>query len=224
MRPNEAKWIGHYMARLDTAAISPCVNLGSSTGSFRMTKQPHIDKYIFAPLRERGINLIHVDIKKGDGIDIAGDIFESSTVNAISSQSPMCVICCNMFEHVQDREELAHRVSSLLPSGGLLIVSVPYSYPVHYDPIDTYFRPTPEEIHSLFNGFEMVEGGIISDSTYLEDLVENYGIGGTALQFARSALKFFMVWRGKRHWIGHFHRYLWLFQPYRVSYAVLRKK
>lgn len=40
---------------------------------------------------------------------------------------------------------------------------------------------------------------------------------------ARSAVKFFMFWRGLHWWKGHFHRYLWLFRPYKVTAVLLRK-
>ena len=40
----------------------------------------------------------------------------------------------------------------LLPQGGLFFVTVPYSYHYHADPIDTMYRPSPEELASLFAG------------------------------------------------------------------------
>lgn len=224
MRPVEAQKIGEIIHRLGKAAVSPCVNLGSSTGIFRRQVQPHIDQYIFAPLRNKGVQIVHVDIKHGDGVDLAGDIFDARTVSAISRITPSCILCCNMFEHVVDKAGLADVIAGLLSRGGLLMVTVPRSYPIHYDPIDTYFRPYPEEILKLFPEFDLIEGGIISDSTYLQELVAKEGLAGTCKQFARSVIKFFMLWRGKRHWIGHFHRYFWLFRPYRVSYALMQKR
>jgi hypothetical protein len=38
-----------------------------------------------------------------------------------------------------------------------------------------------------------------------------------------SVLKFAAFWRGKRKWLDHAHRYLWLLRPYKVTCVLLRK-
>jgi SAM-dependent methyltransferase len=224
MRPNEARKIGALLNALAESEISPCLNLGSSTGEFRTVIQPHIDEHLFAPLRERRIRVVHSDIKQEDGVDLPGDIYDPATLAAIHDLTPAMVLCCNMFEHVTDRDALARRISEMLRPGGLLIVTVPRSYPIHYDPIDTYFRPTPEEIHQLFPQFELIEGGTVSDMTYLQDLHWQLGLIGTLRHFAKSVVKTVMFWKGRRHLVGHFHSYLWLFRRYVQSYALMRKK
>jgi len=55
-------------------AVSPLLNLGSSTRQFREVIKPHIEMELFAPLREAGVKVIHSDSKKDEGVDIAGDI------------------------------------------------------------------------------------------------------------------------------------------------------
>ncbi|MGQ0741110.1 MAG: DUF4142 domain-containing protein [Alphaproteobacteria bacterium] len=80
MRPNEAKLLGDLMSQFDGKAISPCLNLGSSTGTFRTQEQRHIEQYIFAPLRERGVRIVHADIKEDEGVDLAGDIYDPTTI------------------------------------------------------------------------------------------------------------------------------------------------
>lgn len=40
---------------------------------------------------------------------------------------------------------------------------------------------------------------------------------------AKSAAKLPMFWRGMHWWQGHFHRYLWLFRPYKVTAVLMRK-
>lgn len=220
MRPSEAQKIGSLLEALDSSAISPCLNLGSSTGHFRTVVQPHIDRYIFAPLRRRGTRVVHSDIKKSEGVDLSGDIYDARTLAAIREIAPSLVLCCNMFEHVEDREALAARISDMLRPGGLLLVTVPRSYPVHYDPIDTYFRPTPGQIVAMFPRFELLQGGTVKDMTFLQDLIWKLGAAGTFRYFIRS----FLLWRGRRHIVSHFHGYLWLFRPYVQSYALMCKK
>ncbi|MFN3933042.1 MAG: class I SAM-dependent methyltransferase [Parvibaculum sp.] len=223
MRPSEAKAIGDILARMDRNEISPFLNLGSSTAAFRSTQKPHIDRYIFRPLAERGIQGRHADIKADEGVDIVGDIYDPATMKRIHEVAPKLVLCCNMFEHVTDREALARRLDEMLAPGGHLLVTVPYSYPIHYDPIDTYFRPSPDELTALFPNFTTVEAGIWPDTTYLHDLLAERGPGGTLKHMARSAAKLPMIWRGMHWWKGHFHRYLWLFRPYKVTAVLLRK-
>lgn len=223
MRPSEAKAIGELLARMDRDEISPFLNLGSSTAAFRSTQKPHIDRYIFRPLAERGIEGKHADIKADEGVDIVGDIYDPATMQRIHEVAPKLVLCCNMFEHVTDREALARQLDEMLAPGGHLLVTVPYSYPIHYDPIDTYFRPTPDELKALFPNFTTVEAGIWPDTTYLLDLLAERGPGGTLKHMARSAAKLPMIWRGMHWWKGHFHRYLWLFRPYKVTAVLLRK-
>ena len=60
-----------------------------------------------------------------------------------------CVLCCNILEHVADREAFARVCDQILSPGGTIVVSVPQSYPLHMDPIDTYYRPMPAEIAQL---------------------------------------------------------------------------
>jgi hypothetical protein len=48
-----------------------------------------------------------------------------------------------------------------------VVVSVPRSYPYHRDPIDTLFRPTPDEVMALFPaGAERVRAEVIETGYY----------------------------------------------------------
>lgn len=223
MRAGEAKFIGEFIGRLSQDELSPCLNIGSSTGLFRRVQQPHIHKFIFQPLEDRNVEVIHSDLKMAEGVDIAGSIYDPETVGKIVDRHPKFILCCNMFEHVEDRSLLASTLSALVPVGGGLLITVPYSYPIHFDPIDTYFRPTPDEIAELFPNFKPVVTEIIVDTSYGMDLVSGKGLLGTALHLSRSAIKFFMFWKGRKAWVAHFHRYLWFFRRYKISMLVLVK-
>jgi SAM-dependent methyltransferase len=223
MRRSEARQVGGILAELPVDAISPCLNLGSSTRHFREIYQPHIHEYLFRPLEMRAVHVVHADLKEDDGVDIAGDIYDPETIEKIRTVDPHLVLCCNMFEHVTDREHLATSIDALVKPGGYVLLTVPFSYPLHYDPIDTYFRPSPEELAALFPNFHMVRSLIVSDATYLQDLRRKHSLAGLLRHFLRSGLKFFAVWQGKRKWLGHFHRYLWLLRPYKETVVLLQK-
>jgi hypothetical protein len=55
-----------------------------------------------------------------------------------------------VLEHVVDRPAFANAITALLPKGGRALVTVPNRFPYHPDPIDTNYRPTPEELRALF--------------------------------------------------------------------------
>lgn len=224
MRPREARYVGEVLGRLPSDNISPCLNIGSSTADFRRVEQPHIQNFIFTPLLERGVKVIHSDLKQDEGVDIAGSIYDEAISSRLKLLQPRLILCCNMFEHVEDRTQLAALLSDLVPSGGYLLVTVPRSYPIHYDPIDTYFRPSPEELANMFPAFAVEASQVVVDRSYGQDLLAKLGIVGTLAHVGRSAIKFFMFWRGRAAWVAHFHRYLWLFRPYSVSCVVLRKQ
>ena len=72
----EAQWLGDRLAEIADGELFPLLNVGSSTGEFRTTVQPHIDAKVFAPLRARGGKVLHLDIKAAEGVDIVGDLLD----------------------------------------------------------------------------------------------------------------------------------------------------
>ncbi len=170
MRLSEAEWISARLAELPHARCSPVLNLGSSTAEFRERRQPHIDRLIFAPLRAAGVPVIHADLKRAAGVDIAGDVLLPQVQDELRRRRPKVVLSSNLLEHVHDRDAFARAMVSLLEPGGLVIVTVPHSYPFHADPIDTGFRPTPDELAGLFPTMRRLRGEIVEDVTYAHDL------------------------------------------------------
>ena len=221
MLASEATWIGNILASLPVDEISPCLNLGSSTGDFRTKVQAYIQHNLIAPNEGRGVKFIHADLKQGSGIDLAGDIFDSSYRTTLAKLRPASVLCCNMFEHVTDRALLAEICRTIVRPGGYLIISVPYSYPYHADPIDTYYRPSPTELASLFPGCEVVSASAIIDSTFLTELTQK---GAREGLFILAKILFhlpipFYRWK---IWKNKAHKLFWLFRHYSVSVVVLR--
>lgn len=225
MLQREAQKIGEVLNRLPPDQVSPLVNLGSSTREFRQSRQPYIERFIFAPLDLRGVRAVHADLKHDDGVDIVGDVYDPSFQRRVKAIEPRLILCCNMLEHVVDRPRFAAACGSLLPPGGHLLLSVPYSFPYHMDPIDTLYRPSPTELSALFPEFETLESGIVvEDSSYLADLRSRRWSARDLFDFAVvGAVRFAMPWWRYHRWKNRFHPMLWLWRPYRVTYALLRK-
>jgi hypothetical protein len=213
----EARWLRDRLAELPAGELSPLLNLGSSDLQFRTVVQPYIDREVFAPLRERGVAIVHSDLKESPGVDIAADALGDEGFARLREVGARAVMCCNMFEHVVDRAALAGRISALVPAGGTLILTAPESYPYHPDPIDNYYRAGPEDMaRELFPELVPERAEVVVGSTYgrelarrpwllVRDLRDLAGLRDSPSGLAGSRLR-------------------WLARPYRISCAVLRRR
>jgi SAM-dependent methyltransferase len=160
----EARWLANRIEELGNEAF-PMLNVGSQTLDFRTRVQPWIDAYLFAPARLRRHTVCHADMQAADGVDFVGDITDESFVARMQAESFRSVLCCNLLEHVEDRARVASVLTEIVRSGGHLILSVPHVFPYHPDPIDTMYRPDPEELASLFPGMLVVQSAIVGAGT-----------------------------------------------------------
>lgn len=218
MMVSDAKWLGEVLPKFTKEELSPILNIGSSTKKFREVDQPHIHKYVFAPLEEKGIKVIHCDLKDADGVDVSADIFDDEAIKKLASYQPKSIICTHMFEHVLDKEDLSKRLLSLLPKNGLFFVTVPNSYHQHDDPIDTMYRPTPEELAELFQGQEVIEKEILVDGNYWEKIRKR-----PVTLFFRHFTRFFIPFVSIKKWKRSMKKLYWLFNNYKVSAIIGRK-
>jgi hypothetical protein len=225
MRREEAAWIG---ARLRAAlegvqqqGSRVVLNLGSGSKRFRELSKPYIDREIFEPLARRGARVVHADLGSGEGIDISGDLFDPAVQARLRELRPDAVLACNIMEHLPDdgRERFGALLDSLLPAGALLVITVPYSYPYHADPIDTLYRPSPAELCAHFPGYEVIEARVIESESYGDEFV-----AGGPLRMARKLLRLLFPFVRPKRWLSHAHRMLWMFRPYLISGVVLRKR
>jgi hypothetical protein len=161
----EARWVGKTLSKLETEKLSPILNIGSATLEFRQQVQPWIDRLIFAPLRERGVEVHHLDIQAGAGVDLRGDLSDMGFVSSLLEHRYRTVLCCNLLEHIIDPRAVCAIIERLLEHEGYSLVTVPRDFPYHPDPIDTMFRPTPNEVADLFPSCQLIEGEILDCGT-----------------------------------------------------------
>jgi hypothetical protein len=102
---------------LELRDISPLLNLGSSTRDFREAIQPHIERELFAPLREAGVKVVHCDLKEDEGVDFAGDIMEPEVIGRLKGMQFKCILLSNLLEHVRDREAVAVACEEIVGPG-----------------------------------------------------------------------------------------------------------
>lgn len=162
----ESIWIKGALEKLQGGKSGKEVaNIGSSTEHFRKVIQPHIHQNIITTLQNRGWKVFNVDMKQEDGVDIVADVTKPLFANSLKDRFSL-TICTNLLEHVEDINLVVKNLVAITGNGGHLLITVPYKYKIHLDPIDNGFRPTPQEIVQLFKDVanEVVDSKIISIS------------------------------------------------------------
>ena len=213
----EAKWLARVLGERPVEELSPLLNVGSSTSYLRETYQPWTERLLFAPLRARGVRLIHLDRREGEGIDLKADIADPADLARIRAAGARSVLCCNILEHVTERQRVAEHCIRIAGPGGYVFVTVPYSYPRHRDPIDTLYRPAPEELQSLFAGTECIAAEIVdTGESYLGQVKKRPWI------IFRQILRAPFPYPHHEEWRHSMKKLYWLFANYRVTCAVFK--
>ena len=174
MFEKEAIWLSGSLVKYGGSDLSPLLDVGSSTLTYRTIIQPWIENDIFSQLRKKGITIIHFDKKKDDGIDITGDIESIQFSSQISDMKFRSIFLFSILEHVMNRQIIAKNIDKVLEEGGLLFVTCPFNYPYHRDPIDTLFRPGVEEIGELFPQMKVLSHEIVTCYSYPNSLLKNF--------------------------------------------------
>lgn len=205
---------------LGQRAVSPLLNLGSSTAAFRETAKPHIQRELFAPLAAAGIAVVHSDLKQAEGVDLAGDILDPAVQRDLKARGFKCVLLANLLEHVRDRAAVAAACEEIVGPDGLILATAPSSFPFHADPIDTGFRPSPAALAALFGRSAPLLVEEVAGRTYAEDLKARGATLWTEL--ARTVLAALIAPVRPKSFAATVHRWRWYRRPYKVSIALVR--
>jgi hypothetical protein len=216
----EAEAIRLRKILLGRSDVSPLLNLGSSTGHFRTVTKPHIERELFVPLRAAGIEIVHCDLKTGEGVDLTGDLLDPRLRERLRAMRFRCVLISNVLEHVRDRAAVAAACEDIAGPGGLVLVTAPSSYPFHADPIDTGFRPSPEVLARTFSRSAPVLLDEVAGQTYAEDLkAKGVPVWKAALQTLGWTLAALVR---PKSFLARVHRWFWYWRPWRVSVALVK--
>jgi SAM-dependent methyltransferase len=215
----EAQWLGDQLRALDPARVFPLLDIGSSTAEFRTRDQPWIDRLIFAPARLAKRTVLHIDAKPAPGVDIVADVNDNKAMDALAGRGFNSVLCSNLLEHVPDPAAIAKRLVELVPHGGYLLVSGPYRYPYHPDPIDTMFRPTPSELAAIFPGTGLVRHAVVTGGTYFDEF--RRAPASLPRLVARLLLPFYKPASWRREWIRFVNHAPWMFRRFEASCVLL---
>jgi len=159
----------------------------------------------------------HLDMKSAPGVDIVGDLGNPEFLKQFSNMQFKSVFCSNLLEHLVQRNAICKMLTEIVPAGGYLFVSVPYSFPYHPDPIDTGFRPSVGELAALFPGTHVIRSATVGGDTLLwlrrrHPIVFTF----TLLRLLIPFYKPVSWWRNK----GYLP---WFFRPLTASCVILQK-
>lgn len=143
------------------------LNIGSSTKEFIEIDQPYIKQNLFDELANKTCDIKNCDIKKAEGVDLVGDVTDTDFIQTLKQLNPSIIICSNLLEHLENRKIFCDALVKIMNPKTLLIISVPYLFPYHEDPIDTMYRPDIEELQKAFPTLKLVEGKIVNCGTFL---------------------------------------------------------
>ena len=216
MHINECNWIYQNLRNYKINEISPIIDLGGSTEKYRTIDQPWLENDFYQKLRNKGVNILFSDIKKEVGVDLVGDIFNNKFVLSLKRSNFNCIFCCNFLEHVLDPKDLIDRCMSILPIGGILVITVPYSYPYHRDPIDTLYRPDIGELSKLVDSHEIISSEIISTGSYRDHIAKS------PWKIFRH-IRVFFPFLGFEKWKRSAIKLKWLFTNFKHTCMIVKK-
>lgn len=213
----EAIWLSEAIAEMSPSEVYPLLNTGSSSEEFRKETQPWIDEYIFAPAQRKGYQVVHSDIKEMKGVDLVGDLGNQKFISQLAEMKFNSVLCSNLIEHVYNKAGICEMLELIIKPGGLIFITCPYSYPYHADPIDNGFRPSPDELATLFKRSRILFAQIIDCGTIFSNLITY------PLRLIRALIRLSLPFYKYTEWQQLLRFYSWIFKRTKVTCLVLRR-
>jgi len=146
----------------------------------------------------QGAFLINVDIRKCDGIDVLGNVYNLPFKSGMFD----VVLTIEVLEHLSDPKRAVNVVKRVLKEEGMFIATTRFFFPIHGAPND-FYRYTKSRLKHLLKDFDIVK--IFEDSTDMESLSliiqklsynENFFLK-TFLLITGRVLRF--LWRSKKN-------------------------
>lgn len=214
MRQQESEVAAKFIfGRLDIHDFRVCINLGCGDIESLRKKKPWIDEQIFDRLRNAGLRVINVDQSKHAGVDVVCDLESADAFEFIFKlPAPRLLILANVVEHLPEssRDQILRRLCSSMRAEDALLITAPFDYPYHPDPIDTMFRPSPPELAKTIP-LKWIEQTIVSAGSYKQEFLSM-----SPLKQLRKLIRPFWPLQSSGSWRRSL-RILWLFKSYRIT-------
>jgi len=155
---NQYRWVERQSARLR----APVLEIGSrhyareTSSDFRSLCAAH--------------QYLGVDMSAGDNVDRVVDFTKAfaDVDRALGGGRFGTILCLSVMEHVSDIVTFANNLTAVTAPGGILFLSVPFSWRFHGYPSD-YFRFTPEGVKQLFPRFDFNDAAGMLSSNVVGD-------------------------------------------------------
>jgi hypothetical protein len=170
-----AAWTRAALAEIELAPGNRALDVGSSTLHYRTVEQPHIEEQVMAPLRVRGVQIIHLDAKPAPGVDVVCDLNTADPELASRLGEHALVLVCGVMQALRDPGRAVDLAVRALAPGGHLVAHHPETARRSFDPVDYMLRLSPDELAGRFEreGLEPVRADSvrIDDPRYYRGLV-----------------------------------------------------
>lgn len=197
------------------------LNIGSSTKEFTEITQPYIKTNLLDEFIKKNCVIKNIDIKHAEGVDLVGDVTDPTFVAQLKELNASIIICSNLLEHLSERTKFCNALTEIMNPSTKLIVSVPYSFPYHEDPIDTMYRPNLNELQNAFPKLVQIEGEIVDCGSFLDFSHKNHSFIQKYFSFTKlsiaAAISFFIS-RKK------FDKLSWIFKRVSATCVIYKLK
>jgi hypothetical protein len=162
-----AAWTRSALEQLPLREGGRVLDVGASTLHYRTVEQPHIERDVMAPLRARGLELVHLDAKDAPGVDVVCDLDQADGRVAEELGEHDLVILAGVLQSLSDLGRAAGFAARTLAPGGYLVAHSAETARRGFDPVDRMYRMTPDQLAGLFeaHGLERVR----ADSVRVDD-------------------------------------------------------
>jgi len=199
--------------------IGSVINLGSGDIHKLKKDKPWVFKHVFDPLTKKSL-VIHADIDSFNGACQVCDLTKFDALDFIkSTPRPRLFILANVLEHVPKKSVkiILSKIFKAMNKGDFFLITAPYRYPYHPDPIDSMYRPGPMAITKLIP-LTWLDMKIIECGSFKEEFSKM-----NLSKKIRKILKLFFIFQSINNYLRNAHRLLYLFQSYKIT-MVLGKK
>ena len=223
MLVEESIWISEKIKEILPEEPFPVHNIGSSTLVYRTKKQPFIQKIIFNLFSDEKKQVIHLDMKEDEGIDLVGDLSDENFRNEVKKLKPKLILCNNtlMYLNSKTRKELSEILFDILEKNGYLIITNSHVFPPSPDPVEEYYRASPNQMyHTLFYNFILLDKKVIETNYTFYKLLKSK----PKLIFIKILRLFLPFYKTKEWWFMLKYYLFSLNKNYSATCLFLRKK
>lgn len=174
MLKNESLWIKKFVPSIIAEDAFPVLNVGSSTSHYRKIAQPHVQENIFSQFTDEKSQVIHLDMKTDEGVDLIGNLYDPQFLHKIKKLKIKTIFCNNILMYLDEesRRKLAEIFYNIIPEGGYLLISNSHIFPAAPDPKEEYYRDGAMDMYkNLFSKFKLIASEDVEDGlTLFNDL------------------------------------------------------